>query len=178
MPRLGAFWQDGAQKPRTVDRRRITPVSRRIGRVALNRTTGGRSMSYGFLMMRPKVDGVSIEDLSEEALVMQDPGTVTNALSALFPAIAWRREGDGAWFGALNGEDGWYEFRIGPKPDFAWSIDVSRRAAKACLVSRICTKLGVIAFDRQSSVILQRDAAALIEDSDIPTSPQRASGSS
>ena len=52
-------------------------------------------MSYDFLMMRPRIETMteieSLEDLGERTLVRQDPAALVDALSSLFPELAWRR---------------------------------------------------------------------------------------
>ncbi|MBR0754149.1 hypothetical protein JQ604_18345 [Bradyrhizobium jicamae] len=106
-------------------------------------------MTYGFMMFKPKGAVPAIDDLGEDTLVLQEPAVVVAGLTALCPDIAWRREDDGGWFGALDGEDGWYEFRIGAEPDLCWTISTSHRASTRKLVPEICNALGVVAFDGQ-----------------------------
>ena len=83
-------------------------------------------MSYDFMMMKPRPgresEIESLEDLGEHTLLRQDPAALVEALSSLFPDIAWRREESGGWFGALDGDDSWYEFRIEAAADTSWSI--------------------------------------------------------
>jgi hypothetical protein len=53
-------------------------------------------MSYDFMMMKPRpevtVEIESLEDLGERTLLRQDPATVKEALSSLFPELAWRQQ--------------------------------------------------------------------------------------
>lgn len=109
------------------------------------------------MMMKPKPDVAeieSMEDLGEHTLLRQDPATLVEALSSLFPQLAWRNEDDGCWFGSLQGEDCWYEFRIEATPDYAWSIYTSHRAGTRNLVPVICDTLGVLAFDGQANLLI------------------------
>lgn len=115
-------------------------------------------MSYDFLMMKPKADIVAeietMEDLGEHTLLRQDPSALVEALSSLFPTLAWRGETDGGWFGSLQGEDTWYEFRIGAEPDYAWSICTSHLTSSRKVVPIICDTLGLLAFDGQANVLI------------------------
>ncbi|HEX2366199.1 MAG TPA: hypothetical protein VHJ00_14390 [Bradyrhizobium sp.] len=115
-------------------------------------------MSYDFMMMKPRpevtVEIESMEDLGERTLLRQDPAALKAALSSLFPELAWRQEDSGGWFGALQGEDSWYEFRIEAAPDYAWSICTSHRAGTRNLVPIICDTLGVLAFDGQANLLI------------------------
>src|SRR5689334_7924415 len=106
-------------------------------------------MTYGFMMFKPKGAVPTIDELGEDTLVLQEPSVVVEGLTALFPDIAWRREDGGGWFGALDGEDSWYEFRIDATPDYDWTIATSHRASTRSLVAVICNALGVVAFDGQ-----------------------------
>ncbi|HLZ04955.1 MAG TPA: hypothetical protein VKR55_22740 [Bradyrhizobium sp.] len=114
-------------------------------------------MSYDFMIMKPKAamgEIVTMEDLGEHALLRQDPSAVVEALSSLFPELAWREETDGGWFGSLQGDDTWYEFRIGAEPDFAWSVCASHHAATRSLIPIICDTLGLLAFDGQVNALI------------------------
>jgi hypothetical protein len=115
-------------------------------------------MSYDFMMMKPKPQRESeiesLEDLGEHTLLVQDPAALVEALSVLFPDIAWRREDGGGWFGALKGDDSWYEFRIEATPDTSWSIRTSHRAGPCNLVPLICDKLDLLAFDGQANLLI------------------------
>jgi hypothetical protein len=113
-------------------------------------------MSYDFMMMKPKAAAAieSLEDLGEHTLLRQDPADLVEALSSLFPDLAWNRDNDGSWFGWLEGDDGRYEFRIGAEPDYSWSIYTSRRARTRALVPIICDTLGLLAFDGQVNVLI------------------------
>src|SRR5689334_20454242 len=83
-------------------------------------------VSYDFTMMKPRpevtIEIESLEDLGERTLLRQDPAELVEALSSLFPQMTWRKEDDGGWFGSLQGEDSWYEFRIEALLDFSWSV--------------------------------------------------------
>ena len=115
-------------------------------------------MSYDFLMMKPRpevtIEIESMEDLGERTLLRQDPTDVVEALSSLFPQLAWRKQDNGGWFGSLQGEDCWYEFRIEATSDYAWSICTSHRAGTRNLVPVICDTLGVLAFDGQANLLI------------------------
>jgi hypothetical protein len=115
-------------------------------------------MSYDFLMMKPRPEREteieSLEDLGEQTLLRQEPAALAETLSSLFPEIAWRREEDGGWFGVLDGEDSWYEFRIEGAADFSWSIRTSHRTGRRNLVPRICDTLGLLAFDGQANLLI------------------------
>jgi hypothetical protein len=115
-------------------------------------------MSYDFMMMKPRpevtVEIESLEDLGERTLLRQDPAALVEALSSLFPELAWRQEDNGGWFGSLEGEDSWYEFRIDAAPDYMWSICTSHRAGTRNLVPIICDTLGVLAFDGQANLLI------------------------
>ena len=115
------------------------------------------------MMMKPKpglIDEIeSPEDLGEHTLLRQDPAGTVEALSSLFPELTWRKEDDGDWFGSLQGEDSWYEFWIGARPDYTWSICTSRRAGTRNLVPIICDTLGVLAFDGQANLLIWPAAA-------------------
>ena len=113
-------------------------------------------MSYDFMMMKPKAGIVieAMEDFGEHTLLRQDPGALTEALSALFPELAWRREDDGGWFGSLQGDETWYEFRIGADPDYVWSVCTSHRATTRSVVPTICDTLGLLAFDGQINALI------------------------
>ena len=115
-------------------------------------------MSYDFMMMKPRpevtIEIESLEDLGERTLLRQDPAALKEALSSLFPELAWRKEDNGGWFGSLEGEDSWYEFRIEAAPDYAWSVCTSHRAGTLNLVPVICDTLGVLAFDGQANLLI------------------------
>jgi len=115
-------------------------------------------MSYDFMMMKPKPERESeiesLEDLGEHTLLRQDPAALVEALSSLFPDIAWRNEYGGGWFGALKGDDSWYEFRIEAVPDTSWSIRTSHRAGTRNLVPVICDRLGLLAFDGRANLLI------------------------
>jgi hypothetical protein len=118
-------------------------------------------MSYDFIMMRPRAEitaGVmdieSMDDLGEDTLLRQEPSALVEALSSLFPDLAWRRETDGGWFGTLEGDDSRYELRIGAEPDYAWSVCTSHGARSRGLVPVICDQLGLLAFDGQANVLI------------------------
>ena len=115
-------------------------------------------MSYDFLMMKPRPEVAteieSLEDLGEHTLLRQDPAAVVEALSALFPALVWNKESNGAWFGSLDGDDTWYEYWITPEPDYAWSVCTSHRTNARRLVPVICDTLGLLAFDGQANLLI------------------------
>jgi hypothetical protein len=115
-------------------------------------------MSYDFTIMKPKA-GIaaeieSLEDLGERTLLRQEPAALVAALSSLFPQLAWRSEADGGWFGALEGDDTWYEFRIGAEGDYSWSVCTSHLASQRSVVPAICDELGLLAFDGQLNVLI------------------------
>ncbi|MFO1086901.1 MAG: hypothetical protein U1E21_20290 [Reyranellaceae bacterium] len=111
-------------------------------------------MSYDFLMMKPSALIRSPEEVSEETLALQDPQAIVAALERFSPQIAWRRTPDGGWSGSLDGEDTWYEFRIGESPDYTWSICTSHRTDTRSLIPAICDALGVVAFDGQAGTMI------------------------
>lgn len=115
-------------------------------------------MSYDFTMFRPKPDIAteieSLEDLGERTLLRQEPAALVAALSWLFPQLAWRSEADGGWFGSLDGDDTWYEFRIGAEPDYSWSVCTSHGATRRSVVPAICDELGLLAFDGQANLLI------------------------
>jgi hypothetical protein len=111
-------------------------------------------MSYDFLMMKPIAALQSPEDVREEMLALQDSKTVIEGLDKLAPQIAWRRTEDGGWFGSLDGEDTWYEFRIGEASDYVWSVCTSHGATTRDLIPAICRALGVVAFDGQAGTLI------------------------
>jgi hypothetical protein len=115
-------------------------------------------MSYDFMMMKPRpevtIEIESLEDLGERTLLRQDPAALREALSLLVPELVWRQEDNGGWFGSLEREDSWYEFRIEAAPDYAWSICTSHRAGTSNLVPLICDTLGVLAFDGQANLLI------------------------
>jgi hypothetical protein len=115
-------------------------------------------MSYDFLMMKPKAEAMteieSVEDFGERTLLRQEPAAMVEALSSLFPQTAWRREEDGGWLGSLEGEDGWYEFRIDAAPDYAWSACTSHGARTRKVIPMICDTLGLLAFDGQANLLI------------------------
>jgi hypothetical protein len=45
-------------------------------------------MSYDFVMMKPRVEIRSAQDLGEHSLLRQEPAAVVNALSPMFPGLA------------------------------------------------------------------------------------------
>ena len=110
------------------------------------------------MMMRPKPGRESeieaLEDFGEHTLLRQDPAALVEALSSLFPDIAWRREDGGGWFGALTGDDSWCEFRIEEAADTSWSIRTSHRAGSRNLVPVICDTLGLLAFDSEANLLI------------------------
>lgn len=113
-------------------------------------------MSYDFIMMKPKAEVMEIEemdDLGERMLLPQEPAAVVEALSSLFPELAWEKQTDG-WFGSLEGGDTSYEFRIGAEPDYAWSVCTSESSKSRSLVPIICDRLGLLAFDGQANVLI------------------------
>jgi hypothetical protein len=113
-------------------------------------------MSYDFIMMKPKAEVMEIEtmeDLGEQTLLAQEPSVLVEALSSLFTELAWEKE-TGGWFGSLEGGDTWYEFRIGAEPDYAWSVCTSDGAKSRNLVPVICDRLGLLAFDGQTNVLI------------------------
>jgi len=115
-------------------------------------------MSYDFIMMKPQADVMaeieSLEDLGERTLLRQDPAALVEALSFLFAGLAWNRESDGGWLASLEGDDTWYEFRIGAEPDYSWSVKTSHRAGTRNLVPLICDRLGLLAFDGQANLLI------------------------
>ncbi len=114
-------------------------------------------MSYDFIMMQPRAEVVDIEtmdDLGEHTLLRQEPAGLVEALSSMFPELAWEREADGGWLGALEGGDTGYEFRIGAEADYAWSVCTSDGARSRRLVPIICDRLGLLAFDGHSNVLI------------------------
>jgi len=114
-------------------------------------------MSYDFLMLKPIGEIGTPGDICEDKLAKQNPAGVAAALGALFPRLQWRREADGGWFGRLDGEDGWYQFRLPSHVDWEWSIQTSRLATTRALIPVICKKLNVIAFDGQAMRIVRAD---------------------
>ena len=110
------------------------------------------------MMMKPKPDIMaeieSLEDLGEHTLLRQDPSALVEALSSLFPELIWREETDGGWFGSLQGDDTWYEFRIGAEPDYTWSVFAPHLASKRRVVPIICDTLGLVAFDGQANALI------------------------
>ena len=113
-------------------------------------------MSYDFIMMKPRAEVMEIEtmdDLGEHTLLPQEPAGLVEALSSMFPELAWETQGDG-WFGSLEGGDTWYEFRIGAEADYAWSVCTSDGAKSRSLVPIICDRLGLLAFDGQANVLI------------------------
>lgn len=111
-------------------------------------------MSYDFYLMKPKAEIRSQQDLGEENLLKQDQTAIVNALTELFPTLLWSRSDDGGRFGALDGEDTWYEFRIGPVPDHVWVIHTSHKTRTRILIPFLCKALGLIAFDGQAMSII------------------------
>jgi hypothetical protein len=115
-------------------------------------------MSYDFTMMKPKpglmTEIESMEDLGERTLLRQDPVALVEALSSLFPQVAWRKEDSGGWFGSLRGDGSWHEFRIEGAADYAWSICTSHRTGTRNVVPMICDTLGVLAFDAQANLLI------------------------
>jgi hypothetical protein len=115
-------------------------------------------MSYDFTMMKPRpevtIEIESLEELGERTLLRQDPAELIKALSSMFPQLAWRKEDDGGWFGALTGEHSWYEFRIDATPDFSWTVRTSHRAGTRNLIPVICDTLGILAFDGQANLLI------------------------
>ena len=114
-------------------------------------------MSYDFMMMKPKVEIRSPNDIDENTLLEQDPDAVIAALSAMLPGLAWRRESDGRWFASHDGEDTWCEFNISSTPDLVWHIRMSHRTRERSLIASICKALGLIAFDGQAMAIVSAD---------------------
>jgi hypothetical protein len=114
-------------------------------------------MSYDFLMMKPKAgresEIESLEDFGERTLLRQDPAALVEALSSLFPDIAWRKE-DSGWSGSLRSDDSWHEFRIEEAADYSWSLSTSHRTGTRNLVPVICDTLGLLAFDGQANVLI------------------------
>lgn len=114
-------------------------------------------MSYDFIIMKPKADITEIEsldDLGEHTLLRQDSAALVEALSSLFPQLAWRHESDGGWFGSLQADDTWYEFTIGAAADYSWSVGTSHRATTGNVVPTICDRLGLLAFDGQANILI------------------------
>jgi hypothetical protein len=118
-------------------------------------------MSYDFLIMKPRAEigaGLvaieSMDDLGEHTLLRQEPSALVEALSSLFPQLAWRNEGDGGWFGSLQDDDTCYELRIGAATDFAWSVSTSQRATTRKVIPTICDRLGLLAFDGQANLLI------------------------
>ena len=107
------------------------------------------------MMMKARAEIRSADDLGEDTLLRQDPSALVEALSTLFPELKWRKESDGAWFGSLDGEDTWYEFRIDAEPDYVWSVYTSRRTNSRRLIPVICNALDVIAFDGQANLLIR-----------------------
>ena len=113
-------------------------------------------MSYDFIMMKPRAEVMEIEtmdDLGEHTLLRQEPSDLVEALTSLFPELAWEKQSDG-WFGSLEGGDSWYELRIGAEAEYAWSVCTSDGAKSRNLVPIICDRLGLLAFDGQANVLI------------------------
>ena len=110
------------------------------------------------MMMKPRPgresEIESLEDFGGHTLLRQDPATLVEALSSMFPEIAWRREDNRGWFGSLQNDDSWHEFRIEEAADYAWSICTSHRAGALNLVPIICDTLGLLAFDGQANLLI------------------------
>lgn len=111
-------------------------------------------MSYDFLMFKPKRPLASVQDITEEAVLMQEPEVVVGRLQKLYPQARWERSSNGGWFGSLDGPDGRYEFLVSGEPDHAWSIHTSHRASERSLIEEITRELGVIAFDGQAGILI------------------------
>jgi hypothetical protein len=114
-------------------------------------------MSYDFLMMKPKVEIRSSEEIGEETLLKPEPADLVAALSAMFLELSWSRSSKGDWFSSLDGEDTWYEFLIDATPDYCWSIRTSHLTRRRSLIQPICKALGLIAFDGQAGLIIGSD---------------------
>ena len=115
-------------------------------------------MSYDFMMMKPRPgresEIESLEDLGEHTLLRQDPATLVEALSSLFPKIEWRKEESSGWSGLLKGDESWYEFRIEEAADTSWTVRTSHRAGALNLVPVICDTLGLLAFDGEANLLI------------------------
>src|SRR5262249_21384984 len=96
----------------------------------------------------------SLEDLGEHTLLRQDPAALVEALSSLFPQIAWRRDEGGGWSGSLKRDDAWYEFRIEEAADVSWSSRTSHRSGPRNVVPVICVGLGLLAYDGQANLLI------------------------
>lgn len=109
------------------------------------------------MMMKPRPgresEIESLEDLGAHTLVQQDPAALVEALSSLFPDIAWRKD-DSGWSGSLGSDDSWYQFRIEAAADYSWSISTSHRSGTRNLVPVICDRLGLLAFDGQANLLI------------------------
>lgn len=112
-------------------------------------------MSYDFLMFKPKVEVSAPADLGEATLLKQEPAEVVRALSTLFPSARWRQQSDGGWFGSLDGDDTWYEFRIDAAPSYEWAIRTTHLTRSRKLVPHICNALGLVAFDGQAVALIK-----------------------
>lgn len=112
-------------------------------------------MSYDFMMMKPAGEINSPADLNETTLALQDPQTIVDELTRLYPATKWELRPSGGWFGSLDGTDGWYEFSVYAAADRIWSVATSHRASTRDEIKNICSELGLIAFDGQTGELIR-----------------------
>jgi hypothetical protein len=120
-------------------------------------------MSYDYMMLKPVGVLRTPDEIGPDRVDSQDPGQVVAELDRLFAAIAWSREADGGWFGTVTVDGDRFEFRVSGAVTVAWSVFTSHRADRrriATTVGRICTALGVVAFDGQAMVLIGGAAVA------------------
>lgn len=122
-------------------------------------------MSYDFLMFKPLVDVQSMDDLREEAVATLSGPEVMRELSQVFPALRWRRFGEGEshdHFSAAHQDDEtWYEFSVNAGESKSWSIRTSHRASERGEIAAICRRLGHIAFDGQVMRLVRTDGTVV-----------------
>ena len=103
------------------------------------------------MMLKPTRPLQTPDEVCAEVLSLQLPDEIVRTLTRLYPETSWQQTDAHGWFGALNADDGWYEFRIGPDADHIWTIHTSHGAAGRSLIEEICRALGLVAFDGQAN---------------------------
>jgi len=107
-------------------------------------------------MFKPKIPVHSQDDISDKTIAEQNPKEIIDVITSIFPSAKWDEYKEG-WGTTIEDEYTWYEIGISIKEPLCWSIRTSHYTDRRPLISEICKKLDVIAFDGQAMVIISKE---------------------